>query len=404
MTQIRPFVDYCLGPDFLVLADRSLSLLTRSGICSDLLFLLWANNCADRLDNRCVRQALVPSRGCHGFQNLLNFRLPDSSSASGLRGWLNGKLPFSREMNCRLICHPHKAGRHCTPSFLAFAFSSSIAFVIHCPMADTTVHAPAALVAPSASADDSGHDSGAKSAAMTASSPTRGATRMAAGEILELTDFFKKTTVTEDNRRPYHDREWLTGNLVSFIPEVDVPTVEGSTIICFESQLAAGVGLPPSKFLSSIMNYLGCSLVHFNSNAVLALSSFVMLCECWLGIPLDTSLFWYYYSLVRYTKTIFGGISFSLRRNRRDGYIKATFKGCWKGAQQKWILVDIHDQPPWVNKLLFPPAIKNKRSEPLMTNRLAALTKRVTELCQAGLEVCHCVKEFNLQRIHPLGR
>jgi hypothetical protein len=121
-------------------------------------------------------------------------------------------------------------------------------------MADTTVHAPAALVVPSASALDSGHDSRAESAAMMASSPTRGATRMATGEIPELTNFFKKTIVTDDDRRAYHDRGWLTGNLVSFIHEVDVPTVEGSTIICFESKLAAGIGLPPSKFLSSIMN------------------------------------------------------------------------------------------------------------------------------------------------------
>jgi hypothetical protein len=248
-------------------------------------------------------------------------------------------------------------------------------------MADTTVHASAAPVASSASVDDSGHDSGAESAAMAASSPTRGATRMAAGEIPELTDFFKKTTVTEDDRRVYYDHGWLTGNLVSFIPGVDVPTVDGSTIVYFESQLAAGVGLPPSKFLSSIMNYLGCSLVHLNSTVVSALSSFVMMCDCWLGIPPDTSLFWYYYSPSQYTKTIFGEIGFSLRRNCGDEYIKATFKGCWKGAKQKWILVDMHDQPPWVNKLLFPPAIKNKRSEPPMTGCLAALTKRVAELC-----------------------
>jgi hypothetical protein len=98
------------------------------------------------------------------------------------------------------------------------------------------------------------------------------------GEIPELVDFFKKTIVTE-------------ADLISFIPEVDVPTVEGSTIICFECQLAAGLGLPPSKLLSSIMGYLGCSLVHLNANVVSALSSFAMLCECWLGISPDTSLF-----------------------------------------------------------------------------------------------------------------
>jgi hypothetical protein len=183
-------------------------------------------------------------------------------------------------------CHQYKAGRHCTrcvPSFLALTFSSSIAFTIYCSMADTTAHAPAAHVALSTNADDSGHDSRTENTTMAASSsPTRGVAKMAEGEIPELTDFFKKMTVTEDNRRAYHDHGWLTSNLVSFIPEVDVPTVEGSTIICFKSQLAAGLGLPPSKFLSSIMNYLGCSLVHLNPNAISALSSFVMLCECWL--------------------------------------------------------------------------------------------------------------------------
>jgi hypothetical protein len=156
---------------------------------------------------------------------------------------------------------------------------------------------------------------------------------MVDGEIPELNDFFKKMIVIEDDHRAYHDRGWLTGNLVSFIPKVDVPTVEGSTILCFKSQLAAGLGLPPRKFLSSIMNYLGCLLVHLNTNAVSTLSSFVMLCECWLGIPPDTSLSWYYYSPARYTKTIFGGIGLSLRRKCRDEYIQATFKGCWKGAQ-----------------------------------------------------------------------
>jgi hypothetical protein len=41
--------------------------------------------------------------------------------------------------------------------------------------------------------------------------------------------------------------------------------------------------------------------------------------------------------------------------------------------------------------------------EPPMTDCLAALIKRVAKLCQAGLEACHCVKEFHIQQIHPLG-
>jgi hypothetical protein len=84
--------------------------------------------------------------------------------------------------------------------------------------------------------------------------------------------------------------------MIFTIPEVDVPTIHGSTVLYFESHLLDGLGLPPSKFLSAIMNYLGCSLVHFNAYSLAALSSFMMLCECWLGILPDSSLFWYYYS------------------------------------------------------------------------------------------------------------
>jgi hypothetical protein len=106
----------------------------------------------------------------------------------------------------------------------------------------------------------------------------------------------KKSIINEADRQAYHDFGWLTGNLMSTVPEVDVPTTHDSTVICFESHLIAGLGIPLSKFLFAIMNFLGCELVHFNPNAIAALSCFSMLCECWLGIPPDTSLLWYFYS------------------------------------------------------------------------------------------------------------
>jgi hypothetical protein len=134
--------------------------------------------------------------------------------------------------------------------------------------------------------DDIGSDSRAeRTTILTSYSLTHGASLMAKGEIPELTDFFKKRSVTEEECKAFHDRGWLTGNMISTIPEVDVPSVHGLTVLCFKSHLLAGFGLPPSKFLATIMNYLGSSLVHFNANALATLSSFVILCECWLGIP-----------------------------------------------------------------------------------------------------------------------
>jgi hypothetical protein len=147
--------------------------------------------------------------------------------------------------------------------------------------------------------DDVQSDFGAESiASATSSSPTLAATKMTDRKVPEMSDFFKKTIVTEEEHLTYHSFGWLTDNLISMISELDVPIIHDSTTICFESYLIIGIGFPPSKFLPSIMNFLGCELVHFNPNAIAALSCFAILCECWLGIALDTSLFWYFYSLV----------------------------------------------------------------------------------------------------------
>jgi hypothetical protein len=107
-------------------------------------------------------------------------------------------------------------------------------------MAKETVHNPPP-VNPSSDGDDTRSNSEAESTAITtSSSPTRGAARMADGKILELSDFFKKTTITEEEHQAYHDCGWLADSLISTIPEVDVPTVHDSIVICFESHLFAG--------------------------------------------------------------------------------------------------------------------------------------------------------------------
>jgi hypothetical protein len=99
--------------------------------------------------------------------------------------------------------------------------------------------------------NDAQSDSEVESAApATSSSPTLATTKMAARKVFEMSDFFKKRTVTKEDRLAYHRFSWLTNNLLSTIPEVDVPSVH---------------------------DFLGCELVHFNPNDIAALSCFVML-------------------------------------------------------------------------------------------------------------------------------
>jgi hypothetical protein len=121
------------------------------------------------------------------------------------------------------------------------------------------------------------------------------------------------------------------------------------------------------------------------------------------GIALDTSLFWHFYSTARYEKVVFYKIGLSLHHHHREEYIKASFKGSWKGASPQWFLVDMHVQPQWANRHLLPLLIDKKQGEPKMTPCLAALVKWVVELCDSGLRARHCAEEFTIRQIRPLG-
>jgi hypothetical protein len=63
--------------------------------------------------------------------------------------------------------------------------------------------------------EDIENDSGAESIALMTSSPTRGTALMAKGEIPELSNFFNKTSITDEERQAYHDCGWLPGNIIS---------------------------------------------------------------------------------------------------------------------------------------------------------------------------------------------
>jgi hypothetical protein len=171
--------------------------------------------------------------------------------------------------------------------------------------------------------------SGAKSdTALTSSSSNAVTQKITKKAILALQNYWKKLIVIEADLAAYHATSWLPGGVISSTSDLEFPTVDNTTIACLESHLIAGLDLPPSKFLVSIINFLRCELVHLNSNAIVALNYFSILCECWLGIAPDASLFWYFYGLAQYEKQVFFGIRLSLHHHRWQEYLDATFKSC----------------------------------------------------------------------------
>jgi hypothetical protein len=72
-------------------------------------------------------------------------------------------------------------------------------------------------------------DEGKSDTAMTSSSATLAIIKMADKIVPNMTDYWKKSTITEKEHQAYHDFGWLAGNLISTVPDVDIPTMHDST-------------------------------------------------------------------------------------------------------------------------------------------------------------------------------
>jgi hypothetical protein len=80
--------------------------------------------------------------------------------------------------------------------------------------------------------DEGRNDSGAESdAPTTSSSVTLAIIKMVDNKVPEMSDYWKKSTITKVDRQAYHDFGWLTGNLMSIVPEVDFPSTHDSTVV-----------------------------------------------------------------------------------------------------------------------------------------------------------------------------
>jgi hypothetical protein len=133
--------------------------------------------------------------------------------------------------------------------------------------------------------------------------------------------------VKKEDISKVHEVGWLPSDLVCSPSCLDFLTIDHTNIVCFESHPMCGLGLPPRKFLVVILSYLSCELIHSNLNAIAALNCFCMLCESWLDIPPDTSLFWYFYSPTRYDQKLFSILGLSMRCRHKDECPKATYRG-----------------------------------------------------------------------------
>jgi hypothetical protein len=121
----------------------------------------------------------------------------------------------------------------------------------------------------------------------------------------------------------------------------DIPTPNTNEIVVFASFFQHGFGLLVYDFLCSLLDHYQIELVHLNPNSILQIAVFVHLCEAYLGIPPNFSLFKNYFFLKYQSRVanqkVIGGVG--LQPRPHAGFLDLPLKKISLGMAQNMVLL-----------------------------------------------------------------
>jgi hypothetical protein len=149
-----------------------------------------------------------------------------------------------------------------------------------------------------------------------------------------------------------------------------------------------GSGLPTCEFLRSLLHHYEIELVHLNPNSILQIAVFVHLCESFLGVPMNFSLFKRYF-LLKYQPSadnkVIGGVG--LQTHPRSGFLDLPMKTSFKGWHKSWFYCENHEPslPSFVGRLPVFSGTWSEEPTPAKLPIVAALANRVNDIKNQGL-------------------
>jgi hypothetical protein len=111
---------------------------------------------------------------------------------------------------------------------------------------------------------------------------------------------FQQFVVDENEIRKVVENHFLLDRVMlqwRTVAGEDIPIPNTKEIMVFSSFFQRGFGLPASDFMCGLLDHYKIELVHINPNSILQITVFVHLCEAFLGIPPNFSLFKNYFFL-----------------------------------------------------------------------------------------------------------
>jgi hypothetical protein len=142
------------------------------------------------------------------------------------------------------------------------------------------------------------------------------------------------------------------------------PNPPNGFVVSFIRFHERGFAVPASCFMRGLCYHYGVELHNFAPNAISQASTFVGVCEGFLGIPANWDLWVHLFHAKLHTLTTpepkvrravhAGGVSISLRKTRRELYIPCTMTS--NNAEWEWgwfyLRNDEPGLPPWTGKAM----------------------------------------------------
>jgi hypothetical protein len=168
--------------------------------------------------------------------------------------------------------------------------------------------------------------------------------KMEKAAIPDLSTILEASTVTEEQIQSLVDRGLLRPKVqVGWRPAAgeEFPTEGTGETVVFLTHIELGFGVPAGNFLRGLFHFYRIKLVHLAPNSITIISTFVHLCESYLGIAPHFHLWRHFFELKKMGKgTVVGSFGFMLRRNMKSEYIDLSLPSNTSGWKQGWFYLD----------------------------------------------------------------
>ena len=134
--------------------------------------------------------------------------------------------------------------------------------------------------------------------------------------------------------RPKAEVEWKAPTGQAF------PSEDDKEQVIFASYFERKFNIPTGDFFRGLLHYYRLELVHLVPNSITVVSSFIHLCEAYLGIPPHFNLWRYFFQVKKTGKAkVIGNVGFYLRPGLKAQYIDMELPDNTAGWRSEWFYV-----------------------------------------------------------------